>query len=56
VALPYCHGTPLRNEIESRGRDALDQVTDRATREIEARFGSSPITSKIKGLVVTASL
>ena len=55
VALAYCHGTPLRNEIESRDRDALDQVTDRATGELEARFGSGPITGKMKGLVITAS-
>lgn len=56
VALAYCHGTPLRNEIESRDRGALDQVTDSATRELEARFGSGPITGKIKGLVITVSL
>ena len=56
VALAYCHGTPLRNEIESRDRDVLSQVTDSATGEFEAKFGNGPITGKIKGLVITAFL
>jgi ubiquinone/menaquinone biosynthesis C-methylase UbiE len=56
VAFAYCHGTPLRNEIESRDADLLDQVTDRATVELESRFGEGPVSGKIKGLVVTASL
>jgi SAM-dependent methyltransferase len=56
VALAYCHGTPLRNEVESRDSGAVDQVTDLATAELEVRFGGGTITGKIKGLVITASI
>ncbi|MCH7733745.1 MAG: class I SAM-dependent methyltransferase [Chloroflexi bacterium] len=47
VALAYCHGTPLRNEIEARDASGLDLVTDRATEAIAARFGDGPVAGNI---------
>jgi ubiquinone/menaquinone biosynthesis C-methylase UbiE len=55
AAKAYCHGTPLRNEIEDRGPDLLDHVTDKATAAIEAQFGKGPIETRISALVVTAT-
>jgi len=54
-AVAYCHGTPLRNEIEARDPDLLDHVTDRAAEAIAARFGNGPVAGKIRGHVVTAA-
>ena len=54
-AVAYCQGTPLRNEIEARGEGFLDQVIDRATEAIAARFGNGPVVGKIRGHVVMAS-
>ena len=54
VALAYCQGTPLRNEIESRNPSLLEQVTDGATEAIAARFGNGPVSGKIRGNVVVA--
>ena len=53
-AVAYCQGTPLRNEIESRGVGLLDEVTDRATEAIASRFGNGPVTGKIRGHIVAA--
>jgi SAM-dependent methyltransferase len=50
-AVGYCHGTPLRAEIEARG--ALEHATDAAAKAIEQRFGSGPIDTKIQAIVVT---
>ncbi|OUR77055.1 SAM-dependent methyltransferase [Alphaproteobacteria bacterium 46_93_T64] len=55
-AIAYCHGTPLRNEIEARNPEALDQVTKIAAAAITLRFGEAPIKSKIKGHVITAKV
>jgi len=51
AAVAYCHGSPLRAEIESRG--ALEHATDAAAAEIERRFGAGPIDAKIQAHVVT---
>lgn len=50
-AVGYCHGSPLRAEIEARG--ALEHATDAAEKAIEARFGAGPIDTKIQAHVVT---
>jgi SAM-dependent methyltransferase len=50
-AVAYCHGTPLRAEIEARG--ALEHATDAAEKAIEKRFGPGPIDTKIQAHVVT---
>ncbi|MCC7276483.1 MAG: methyltransferase domain-containing protein [Alphaproteobacteria bacterium] len=54
VAVAYCQGTPLRNEIETRGTPPLDETTARAAEALERRFGSGPIGGRIRALVITA--
>lgn len=53
VAVAYCHGTPLRGEIEARDPGGLERVTKAAERELAERFGEGPIEGRIQALVVT---
>lgn len=53
-AVAYCQGTPLRNELEARDASLIDEITDRASDDIARRFGSGPVSGKIKGHVVVA--
>lgn len=55
AAKAYCQGTPLRNEIETRGPSMLEDLTEKAAAAIEARFGEGPISSRISAFVVTAT-
>ena len=52
-ALAFCHGTPLRNEIETRGTRALGEAVDAATEFIARRFGRGTVDGKIQAHVVT---
>lgn len=52
-AAAYCQGTPLRNEIESRG-GALDDVTQYAAQAIAKRFGSGAVVGRIRAFVIVA--
>lgn len=54
VAIAYCQGTPLRNEIIDRRPAALNAATDLAAEAIAKRFGGGPVDGKICALVVTA--
>jgi ubiquinone/menaquinone biosynthesis C-methylase UbiE len=54
VALAYCQGTPLRNEIEARGADQLDAATDHAASLIASRHGKGEISAKIQAHVILA--
>jgi len=54
VALAYCQGTPLRNEIEARGPDRLEAATDHAASVIAVRHGSGEISAKIQAHIVLA--
>jgi len=54
VAVAYCQGTPLRNEIVARDPQRLDEATRVATEAIARRFGPGPVDGKIQALVVTA--
>ena len=54
-AVAYCQGTPLRNEIEERDAELLDQVTDRAADAIAERFGSGRVAARIRGHIITAT-
>ena len=51
-AVAYCHGTPLRNEIEARDAKRLDEATDAATAALAARFGQGAIDGRIQAHVV----
>jgi ubiquinone/menaquinone biosynthesis C-methylase UbiE len=55
AATAYCHGTPLRNEIEARDADLLPFATDRATDAIAARHGEGPVAGKIQAHVIVAA-
>lgn len=54
VAVAYCQGTPLRNEIETRDGNILSRATDVAEAALAQRFGTSTVTGKIQARVVTA--
>ena len=54
VAIGFCEGTPMRNEIEARDASRLAEATDAAAVAIALRFGVGPVTGKIKAHVITA--
>ena len=53
-AIAFCHGTPMRNEIETRDPGRLDEATEAAAAAVKARFGAGPIDGKIQAIVITA--
>lgn len=53
-AKAYCEGSPLRSEIEARKGASLEEATRHAEEAVRRRFGTGPITSRIKALVITA--
>lgn len=52
-AIAYCHGTPLRNEIEDRNASQLDEATDVAAEAIAQRFGRGAVDGKIQAHIVS---
>ncbi|RIX77190.1 class I SAM-dependent methyltransferase [Acidovorax cavernicola] len=55
VAIAYCQGTPLRNEIEARDASLLSLATDRAAEAIAARHGTGSVAGKIQAHVIVAT-
>ena len=55
VAMAYCQGTPLRNEIEVRDASRLEDATMVAADALARRFGNGPIEGRIRAHVITAS-
>jgi len=53
-AIAYCHGTPLRNEIEALDAGGLAAATAHASAAIAARFGIGEVEGRIRGFVITA--
>lgn len=53
VAMAYCQGTPLRNEIEERDAALLGDATVVAAKALGERFGTHNISGKIQAYVVT---
>jgi hypothetical protein len=53
AALAFCHGTPLRGEIEARGAARLEEATDAAAAAIARKFGAHAVDGKIQAHVVT---
>jgi SAM-dependent methyltransferase len=53
-AIAYCHGTPLRHEIEAKGPTALAEATQAAEAALEQQFGPGPIAGQIQAYVVIA--
>ena len=54
VAIGYCQGTPMRNEIEAHDPDRLAEATDAAAAAITKQFGPGPVTGKIQAHIITA--
>jgi ubiquinone/menaquinone biosynthesis C-methylase UbiE len=55
LAIAYCQGTPLRNEIEARGADKLEAATEHVAAAVAKRHGNGVVSAKIQALVVTAA-
>jgi ubiquinone/menaquinone biosynthesis C-methylase UbiE len=55
VAIAYCQGTPLRNEIEARAPARLEDATKHAAKALVERFGPGPVDGRIRALVITAT-
>ena len=53
VAIAYCQGTPIRNEIDARPSMTLDDATEAATRALAARHGPGPTEGHVQAHVVT---
>ncbi|MFD0531896.1 methyltransferase domain-containing protein [Kitasatospora arboriphila] len=54
VATAFCHGTPMRDEIEARPGISLAEATDAVASAIEERFGGGPVVGAMRAHVVTA--
>jgi len=55
VAVGYCQGTPMRNEIEARDPGRLAEATDAAAAAIALRFGCGLVEGRISAHVITAT-
>lgn len=55
VAIAYCQGTPLRNEIVARDASRLEEATNVATAALAERFGGGAIEGPIRAHVIVAS-
>jgi ubiquinone/menaquinone biosynthesis C-methylase UbiE len=54
VAIAYCQGTPLRNEIEARGADKLEAATEHAAIALARKHGHGEVAAKIQAHVILA--
>lgn len=54
AAVAYCHGTPLRNEIESREPGGLEAATAAVSDALRQHYGSGPIEGRISAIVGSA--
>ncbi|MBI5615953.1 MAG: methyltransferase domain-containing protein [Gammaproteobacteria bacterium] len=55
VAMAYCQGTPLRNEIEARDAKLLEFATERAAEAIANHHGAELVCGKMQAHVIVAS-
>jgi ubiquinone/menaquinone biosynthesis C-methylase UbiE len=54
AAAAFCAGTPLRNEIEARGADALGRAITASAQELAQRFGTTDLQGRISAHFVEA--
>lgn len=54
VAVAYCQGTPLRNEIEARGADKIEAATEHAASALARKHGTGEVAAKIQAHIVLA--
>ncbi|MDR5815074.1 methyltransferase domain-containing protein [Caballeronia sp. LZ033] len=52
VAVAYCQGTPLRNDIEARKGATLDEATAVCEAAIADRFGTGPVHAKMQAHMI----
>ncbi len=52
AALAYCHGTPLRADLEARGPDALQRATDSCEHALAQAFGTGAVEGRMQAHVV----
>ena len=55
VATAFCAGTPLRDQLQSGGRDRLPSAIAAAARALAERFGHRDLTAANAALVATAT-
>jgi SAM-dependent methyltransferase len=55
VAIAYCQGTPLRNEIVARDPSRLEEATKTAEAALSKRFGGGTIEGLISAHVIAAT-
>jgi ubiquinone/menaquinone biosynthesis C-methylase UbiE len=55
VAIAYCQGTPLRNEIVARDASRLEEATSAAEAALAKHFGSGTIEGLIRAHVIAAT-
>lgn len=55
VAVAYCQGTPMRNEIEARDPGGLEAATEAAAEALARRFGTGAIEGPIRACVIEAA-
>jgi SAM-dependent methyltransferase len=53
AAVAFCHGTPLRNELEAFGPNALEEATLVASEGVARRFGRGAIDARMRAHIVT---
>lgn len=53
AAVAFCHGTPLRTEIEAGGDGLLAAATDLAEEALVRKYGAGAVDGKIQAHVVT---
>jgi hypothetical protein len=54
VAVAYCQGTVLRNEIEAREAGKLEAATDYVASAIADQHGHGEVAAKIQAHVIVA--
>jgi ubiquinone/menaquinone biosynthesis C-methylase UbiE len=55
IAIAYCQGTPLRNDIAARGAELVGPTTDKVEQAMIARYGTGAITGGLSAHVMTVS-
>jgi SAM-dependent methyltransferase len=55
AAVSSCHGGLLRAQIEQHAPERLDEITDRSTAAIAARYGNGRIDAPLQAILFTAN-
>jgi ubiquinone/menaquinone biosynthesis C-methylase UbiE len=55
VAIAFCQGTPMRNEVLARDPDGLQRATEASAQALRREFGSGAIEGRIKAHVISAT-